>query len=56
MNVIKRNEEDNNYYKTELPQDELEWKGVIGRKIKGGVVKIIGTIGKAVESTSEQKE
>ena len=27
--------EDNNYYKSEGPQDELDWIEVIGRKFKG---------------------
>ena len=39
-----------------MQRDELEWKDAIGRKCKGGVVKIIGTIGDAVESTSKQDE
>ena len=37
----KRREDSENYFKTEELQETLEWKSVLGRTFKGGVVTII---------------
>ena len=46
---FKRKEESENYFATEEPQEMLEWKSMVGRKFKGGVVKIISTLGSELE-------
>ena len=40
MNVAKK-EDSENCFRTEKPQETLKWKSILGRKFKGGGVKII---------------
>ena len=41
----KRKEVREKYVKAEYPQETLEWKIILGRKFKGGVMKIISHLG-----------
>ena len=50
------NKESENYYKTEEPQEKLEWSETIGRKFKGGIVKIICSLVEEAEPTTELDE
>ena len=49
----QRNEESDNYHKTEEPQERLDQADLIGRTIKGEVVKIIASLGEEAETTIE---
>ena len=37
----ERKDDSNNYFKIEEPHETLEWKNILSRKFKVGVVKII---------------
>ena len=50
-NVVKKKENSENHFKTEEPQEMLEWKDILGRKFKGEVVNIISTLGVEMQTS-----
>ena len=54
--LCKKQKNSENYFQVETTRDKVEWKSVLGKKWKKGVMKVLGTIGAKSEIETEYSE
>ena len=52
----KKHEDSENYFQIEIERNEIEWRSILGRRYKKGVMKVLGSLGAEAEIEAKNSE